>query len=358
MPIVVLHQQTREDDTPEERDVLVQRAAVVEALDRLGHEAICLGSTLNLSAVRRRLAQLRPDLVFNLVESLGGTDRLMCLATLLLDAMELPYTGSPTQALLLTTDKLLTKQRLAAAELPTPAWMANHSVAGKSSKSARGRRMVVKLVCEHASVGLGDDAVITVRDPAALGEHLRQRASASGRPYFAEEYIDGREFNVSLLAGPGGPQVLPLAEIDFSAFPPGKPRIVGYKAKWDENSFEYHHTPHRFDFDAADQPLRARLAQLARACWDLFGLRGYARVDFRVGPRGQPWILEVNANPCLSPDAGFAAALQHAGIHFDEAIQRILDDASRPLSAGHPSHALARRNNRRRAASLPSASSP
>ncbi len=55
-------------------------------------------------------------------------------------------------------------------------------------------------------------------------------------------------------------------------------------------------------------------------------LRAWARVDFRVDQNGQPWILEVNANPCLSPDAGFRAALQQAGIAFDEAIACILED--------------------------------
>ena len=102
---------------------------------------------------------------------------------------------------------------------------------------------------------------------------------------------------------------------------------MGHRAKWDEQSFEYHHTPPRFDFPPADQPLLERLTGLARQCWDLFGLRGYVRVDFRVDAAGRPWILEINANPCLSPDAGFAAALAQAGISFAEAVRCILADA-------------------------------
>jgi D-alanine-D-alanine ligase len=147
-----------------------------------------------------------------------------------------------------------------------------------------------------------------------------------GRPYFAEQYIEGREFNLSLLADAGGPQVLPAAEIDFSRLPAGKPRIVGYKAKWKADSPEYHATPRRFDFASADGPLVERLAELSRSAWQCFGLRGYARVDFRVDRQGRPWILEINVNPCLSPDAGFAAALDRAGIPFPQAIARILHD--------------------------------
>jgi len=79
----------------------------------------------------------------------------------------------------------------------------------------------------------------------------------------------------------------------------------------------------------ADGPLLQRLRRFAKSCWALFGLRGYARVDFRVDAEGQPWVLEVNANPCLSPDAGYAASLSRAGIDFDQAVQQILEDVPR-----------------------------
>ena len=123
-----------------------------------------------------------------------------------------------------------------------------------------------------------------------------------------------------------GPEVLLPAEIDFSAFPAGKPRIVGYSAKWCDDRFEYHHTPRRFDYEAADGPLLDELRRLSARCWECFELRGWVRVDFRVDRAGQPWILEINANPCLSPDAGFAAALAQCSIPYDQAIVRILED--------------------------------
>src|SRR5690606_34720353 len=104
-------------------------------------------------------------------------------------------------------------------------------------------------------------------------------------------------------------QVLPVAEIDFSAFGPGKARIVGHDAKWVEDSFEYQHTPRLFDFGDDDAALLDELRSLAHRASLEFGVGGYARVDFRVDATGKPWILEINANPCLSPDAGFAAAL-------------------------------------------------
>jgi D-alanine-D-alanine ligase len=177
----------------------------------------------------------------------------------------------------------------------------------------------------------------------SLDEILAQREAQSGRPYFAEAFIDGREFNLSLLASPTAcdsdahgkatswqlvPTVLPPAEIDFSAFAPDRLKIVDYRAKWADGTFEYENTPRRFDFAARDSSLLNELTQLAKRCWVLFGLRGYARVDFRVDTAGRPWILEANANPCLSPDAGFAAALKQAGISYDGAIARIIADAT------------------------------
>ncbi len=324
MNVVVLYHEPGEDAAVEDRDVIVQRDAVAAALKRLGHESSCIGCTLDLSSAKQQLIALSPDVVFNLVESLGGTDRLMVLATILLDALHIPYTGTQTDAILATSNKLTTKERLHEAGLPTPPW---------SGLRVRDQRWILKPILEHASFGMDDDAVVEASDIATLNEMLRDREQHIGRPLFVEQFIEGREFNLSLLDG----QVLPPAEIDFSSFPPDKPRIVGHQAKWDQDSFEYQQTPRGFDFHATDGPLLERLAELARSCWRLFSLSGHARVDFRVDSEGQPWILEVNANPCLSPDAGFAAALTQAGMTYDEAIGQIVESsvrwASKPVDS-------------------------
>jgi D-alanine-D-alanine ligase len=179
-------------------------------------------------------------------------------------------------------------------------------------------------VWEHASVGLDDDSVFQPESYRDLTARLEETERRLGGKCFAEAYIEGREFNISLLAGPQGAEVLPPAEIHFMGYAEGKPRVVGYPAKWHAESFEYQNTPRSFDFPAEDAPLLRRLEALSRACWRLFGLRGYARVDVRVDEGGCPWVLEINANPCLSPDAGFAAALERGGIPFVDAVDRIV----------------------------------
>jgi GNAT superfamily N-acetyltransferase len=176
---------------------------------------------------------------------------------------------------------------------------------------------------------MDDHAVVTTGDGSTVVAQIESRTRQLGRACFAEQFVAGREFNLSLIAVSDGPRVLPPAEIDFSAFPPNKPKIVGYAAKWVEGTFEFVNTPRKFEFAPNDAPLLDWLRTLAVECWHAFDLRGYARVDFRVDSQGQPWILEINANPCLAPDAGFAAALARAGISLEQAVVWIVDDVQR-----------------------------
>ena len=225
----------------------------------------------------------------------------------------------------LTSNKRLAKQRLQSAGIPTPTWFAWQDLNRAVPMAAAGC-YIIKSVWEHASVGLSEDSLIVADDPATLRATLAERQQLLGGEGFIEAYIEGREFNLALLANEHGPEVLPPAEISFDGYPAGKLKIVDYRAKWDDQSFEYLHTPRRFTFPPEDALLLQRLQTIAQQCWELFDLRGYARVDFRVDREGTPWVLEINANPCLSPDAGFAAAAHQAGLEYTQVIDRILKD--------------------------------
>lgn len=299
------------------RDVLDQVEAVSAALESLGHAPLPLAVGLDLERARCALGELRPDWVFNLAEDLDGHAELIAAVPMLLEALGLTYTGASADAMLLTSNKVLAKRWLVTHRLPTPPWLDEGGAHGDVSRKGR---WIVKPVWEDASVGLDDASVVSGLDAART--RLAERR-ARGGTWFAERYVEGREVNVALLADGGDVQVLPIAEIRFVGFPPGKPRIVGYDAKWRAGSFEYENTPRNFGLARSEPALAARIETLARACWDAFGLRGYARVDMRIDERGDPWILEINANTCLSPDAGFAAALEQAGIPYADAIERI-----------------------------------
>lgn len=312
--IALLHDARAAQGGPDARDVLVEAEAVADALRHLGHAPALLPVGLDLAALEERLTRLAPHVVFNLVESLDGRGRLIHVVPALLASFGWAYTGCSASAQCLTSNKLLAKRLLLGAGLPTPALL---------EPGADAPAWIVKSVWEHASLGLDDSSVVT--EKAAAEAARARRCAEHGGEWFAEAFVPGRELNVAVITSPSGPRVLPVAEIRFVDFPPHKPAIVGYAAKWQPASFEYRHTERSFGVEPA---LAARAERLALDCWRLFGLEGYARVDLRIEEGGSPVVLEINANPCLSPDAGFAAALEAAGIDFERAVEWLLAAAS------------------------------
>lgn len=323
-----------ESAPPDEQDVLVQVAAAGDALERLGYRVVRVPITLDLASAARTLRGANPALVFNLVESLDGDDHLCHLAAALFEHLKLPYTGATQRALCVTADKILSKQWLTRAGIETPRWLVNPphptlspTFAGERGSYADdpGSKWIIKRRFAEASTGLDDSSVVAESE---VVDKLAERYRQAPGEWFAEQFIGGREFNLALIATPAGPCALPVAEIRFEGFPKHKPRIVGYAAKWDPDSFECRHTPRSFAANEHEPELVARLTAIAVQCWELFELDGYARVDIRMNGES-PCVLEANANPCLSPDAGFAAALAAGGYTFDEGISLIVGAALR-----------------------------
>ena len=317
--VLILHNAVTHESPADARDILEQMDCVRTALQDRGHSVPSLAIDLRLDVVKQHLKEFPPDVVFNLVEAIDDCGQLVPIATGLLDHLQIPYTGASTEGLLITGNKILTKQWLRAHGLTTSDWW--DGVSPPPPYPGPGR-WITKPVSEDASIGMDDASVIgDFRDvPAqvAAREQLRKYR------WFAERFVEGREINVALLDGPKGPEVLPIPEIEFVDYPADKPRIVGYAAKWQEDSFECKNTVRRFVDPVGEAGLCAELGRIALRCWDIFQLRGYARVDFRVDAQNVPWVLEVNANPCISPDAGFAAALEQAGISYADGIERIV----------------------------------
>src|SRR4051794_18674019 len=313
MRVAFLYNHSSEDPANAAEDEVPAESPVVAAIEQIGHEVVPIACTLDLLALRRQLEQIQPDVVFNRVESLGGSDAMMAAITLQLDAMQLPYTGNSSAALVGTASKLRVKERLRSAGLPTPSWIGS-ATESVTRSLIQNSKWIIKSVLEHASFEMDDRSVIRPTTYAEIRDVLRDRAAATGREHFAEAFIEGREFNISVVGTE--PRVLPPAEIDFSAFHHGKEWIVGHHAKSDAASFEYHNTPRRFEFPVSDEHLLSCVRALTIESWRLFNLTGYARVDFRVDSTGEPWILEINTNPCIMPNAGFAATMAEAGIDY------------------------------------------
>ncbi len=310
-------------------DTRIQAEYLAALLEQRGQEAILLPLPANatLAHCRDTVAGIARtgDLVWNLVESLMGSARQACMTPSVFQGAGLACTGSGTMALLRSTNKLLAKRILLDNGLPTPPLLDLRGLL--HSAPLAEDNWIVKSVWEHASLGLTAESVLHAPDLEQAVEALAGRKQLHGGEWFAEAYIEGRELNVSLLAddtAPGNvPEVLPPAEILFQDWDGERPMIVDHGAKWDENDPVYVRTPRSYDFADTDRELLRRVAALARSCWRVFDLQGYARVDFRVDIQGTPWIIDVNANPCLAPDAGFMAAVHAAGIPSHQALTRI-----------------------------------
>ncbi|HEX4962253.1 MAG TPA: GNAT family N-acetyltransferase [Thermoanaerobaculia bacterium] len=332
--VVIAHNPVGAEADPSTSDVLAQVELVAAGLDALGlpHETIAIPDWRPWVSLTARAAP--GTAIFNLIEAPPGRPGALLGAAAALELMGLPFTGSAPGVLWVTTDKLATRAVLAAEGLPVAPGGRLDPDAPDVLTRIPGP-WILKPACEDASLGLEGDPVCATPE-AAVARARGLAARFPGQAVVAETFLPGRELNVSLLAGLAGDvgvEVLPIAEILYQDFPEGMSRVLGYDAKWDEDSFACIHTVRHFPDDPLDAPLLARAAELSRAAWRIFGLKGYARVDLRLNAAGEPCILEVNANPCLAADAGFMAAAGKAGLTARDVVERILRDSVLPAAA-------------------------
>ncbi|MFL6194648.1 MAG: GNAT family N-acetyltransferase [Thermoanaerobaculia bacterium] len=320
---MILHNPAGAEDDPSTADVLAQVDLVKTGLDGLGipHQTVPVADW-------KPWLHLTPEpgtVVFNLMEAPPGEPDRHPDAAAALELLGLPFTGSPASVLWATTDKLATRALLEAERLPVaPGGRLDPDYPSQLERVPGP--WIVNPALEDASLGLEGDPVCKTRE-AVLARARNLESRFQGRPIVVETFLSGRELNVSLLAREGGVEVLPVAEILFEDFPEGMSRVVGYEAKWNEESFAYVHTVRRFPGDPADADLLEKVRGMAKAAWKICGLKGYARIYFRLNEAGDPFILEVNANPCLAADAGFMAAAAQAGLGAPDVIRGILEDA-------------------------------
>jgi D-alanine-D-alanine ligase len=313
----ILYNKPLEGALADELDVLDQVEFIEKHLEKLGIETCRKGITVSFMQEITDLAADKPDFVFNLVESINNKGELSYFIPALLNLHSIPYSGNSLEAIFTTTSKILTGRILRSAGIANPkAFMPS-----QYKLLTPGNKYIVKPVWEDGSLGITEDSVFIYNN--GIDGRLKKLDDTH---WFIEDFVDGREFNISVLAGENGPEVLPPAEIVFKNYSGNKPRIVDFKAKWEMDSFEYVNTVREFPGKDINPVLRKQLMDTAFKCWNIFGLKGYARVDLRTDAGENPFVIEINANPCISPDGGFVAATKEAGLDFNKVLQRIISD--------------------------------
>ncbi len=317
---------TPQSASTDSMDVLTQVDAIERSLNILGYRPVVIPFTKDLPLFIDRLKRESVQMVFNLCETVDEDATLCGHPAAVLELLGVPFTGSPSMSLMISTDKMLTKQVVHSSGILTPeSVLVNHPT--NLNSDALTFPVIVKPQFEDASIGIDQNSVFT--DPQALEQGIHDFTDRFGS-VIVEEYIDGREFNVSLMGYPSLAP-LPLAEIDFCRLPENLHRIVGYRAKWDPTSLEYQNTRRIFPENLSPR-LQKKIENTALLCSRLLRIRDYGRIDMRVDHEENVYVLEANANPCLSPDGGFAAASQKSGLSYDQMVAKIIESVQHRIS--------------------------
>ena len=300
-----------------ELGVMDEVNAVSQALTDLHYTFTVVPLRPPLEQVEKALRSLNVDIVFNLFEGFDGCPETEGKVAGMLAGLNFSFTGCPASALELALDKAQTKEILAAAGIPTPGYqvLTPENIADFHLDYPS----IVKPLAEDASHGISEDSVVD--NFASLSKQVKKISALFGGRVLVEEYVDGREFNTTVM-GKGRLTVPAISEIVYT-LPAGKPRILTFEAKWEENSLYFDNTravcPAQINMAEYD-----KISRIAKKAFKLTGCRGYARVDFRQDRSGNFKVLEVNPNPDITPGSGAALQAATAGMTYSQFVEKLI----------------------------------
>lgn len=293
---------------------------VKTALLKLGHEVRIIGVWDELSPIRKIIEEWKPHICFNLLEDFAGNSALDYYVVSYLEMLKVPYTGCNPRGLLLGRDKALSKKILTYHRIAVPDFM----VFTHRQKIGRLRKlpypMFIKSLTEEGSVGIAQASY--VENEQQLRERVAKLHEMTKGDVIAEQYIDGREFYVTVL-GNQRLDVFPVRELVFDKVPEGQPRIATFKVKWND---EYRERWGIEYVNARPMPagMQDRIVRLCKRIYRTLDLSGYARIDLRVDAKGDIYVLEANPNPAVARNDECAASAEKAGLKYEDFIQRLL----------------------------------
>lgn len=273
-----------------------------------------LGINSNIKNAVSDITAWNPDLIFNFVESIEGDTHYESFITGMFDILGISYTGNNSLCLGNCLNKIRTKQILWFSGITSPAYQIIHVNETTIPKTINLKYpIIIKLVTEDASIGISENSV--VYDYESLKQQCKFLFSTYNKDVILEEYIAGRELNVSILGG----KTLPISGINFQGLPKNLPKIVTYEAKWSPGSTYYKYSNPECPVELPLK-LEEKIKEVALSAYRALGCRDYARVDIRLTKHNIPYVIEVNPNPDISPDSGFIRSTEAAGIPYDELL--------------------------------------
>ncbi len=275
----------------------------------------------NVERIVNKINKVSPDAIFNFVESVEGISSFEYCAASIFELLGFEYTGNTPFCLGNALNKERAKNILRSFKIRTPKSLAINKNQGIQLKKFNLKfPVILKLLNEDASIGISEFSV--VNNPEGLKKQFDFLLETYKQDIIAEEYIDGRELNVAIL----GNTVLPVSEIDFTGLPENFPKIVTYDSKWIADTVYYENTKPKCPAEL-DKKLKKKVTTIALEAFSALSCRDYARVDIRVDKSGKPYVIEVNPNPDISEDSGFARAAAAKGINYPELLFTIANYA-------------------------------
>ncbi len=303
--------------------VIEEMDDIKAALNSLGYKSTVFNVDSDIFRLVEFLKEEKPDLIFNLVECVENESLQEMNVAGIYELLKIPYTGANPLSLGIALNKPLVKQLLSHNGIKTPKFQVFKFTEKVVLQDGMKYPLIVKPSREDASVGIADESV--VYNFSELKKRVRFIFQEFDQPALVEEYIDGRELNVAIV-GCKKPIVFPISEIDFSGLTKDMHKIVSYDAKWMHGTVAYEGTkgvcPAKLPAD-----IEAKLKETALKCFRLIGCRDYGRVDFRLSGDGEIYVLEVNPNPDISDDAGFARSARTYGLTHAETVGKIVESA-------------------------------
>jgi D-alanine-D-alanine ligase len=307
--------------TEKEVDLFRTEYHVYSTLYNLGHHVRAIGIGDHLSELRETIRDWKPHVVFNLLEEFSGIAAYDQHVVAYLEMVRQRYTGCNPRGLMLSRDKVLTKQVLAWHRVATPAFqlfpLGKRFVEPKKLKFP----LFVKSATEDASVGIAQASIVA--DMASLRERVTFIHDRVHSDALVEEYIDGRELYVGVF-GNTRLTALPVWELNFGTMSEVQSGIATRRMKWDRSYQEKHGITTGPAHGLSDAEIHG-FVRLAKRIYRALHMSGYARLDFRMHADGTVYLLEANANPDLTNGEDLAESARAIGIDYEAFITRIVN---------------------------------